>query len=448
MAHNRHLQVGDWKLMGHLLDPSQDRLLVQLEARNSLWVNVIIEDISARSSSADGVDEGNVAGNRDWRAELRDWFLGHDDDDGQSAALEDQAGARILRALLKSCRERYQTALPQFGSTLFLSSIDANGHPCIVERPDPFIVDALPSARALFDEHAVAPPTIPRSELRVLAIDGTFFLPQTRPVSHGGKTFVAKGPASAARVIDDLREAVNLCSLPADPPYPHLLPPPAALVSLSRDDRICGFLIALYENGNLDAYARKLRCAGELTPDVLRAWFRQLVSAAKFLHDAGTWHGDIKPDNIVVDSSGGLVLIDLASKYTTSSVASPECMRVARERGSLQVPADWPMEAVEKSEVYSIGRTMFFVSEGIPMEDIYHNPRDPRASRTAFTDSSPTPADLRDLILACVAEDPEQRPSLRDLASHQRLMPERMVPFAVGVVEERLNRPFYHPARP
>lgn len=258
-----------------------------------------------------------------------------------------------------------------------------------------------------------------------MSIDGTFFLPQTRPVSRGGETFVAKGPASAARVMDDLREAVNLCSLPADPPHPHLLPPPVALVSLSRDDdRICGFLIVLYENGNLDAYARKLRCAGELTPDVLRAWFRHLVSAAKFLQDAGTWHGDIKFDNIVVDSSGGLVLIDLASKYTTSSIASPECMRAARERGSLQVPADWPVEAIEKSEVYSIGRTMF-VSEGIPMQDIYRNPWDPRASRTAFTDSSHTPADLRDLILACVAEDPEQRPSLRDLASDWRLMSER-----------------------
>ncbi|KAK7398602.1 hypothetical protein QQX98_012011 [Neonectria punicea] len=402
MAYSRDLHVGGWKLKGHLLE--NERLLLQVEVRNSIWVNIVVEQQSACTPHSEG----------SWRTLLFDWFLGRN----QQPAPDAKASETLLLEVLRSCDERYQHVLPQFGSILFLANVDAHGRPTVVEEADATIIDALPTAEALFGNQAVSLPIIPKSELRVQAFNGTFFLPQTRPVSYRGKTLVAKGPASAARALDDLREAVYLSSLQSGRPHPHpnLLPPPTALVRLDDDDeRICGFLIPFYENGNLDLYAQKLRRADELTPDILWAWFRQLLSATKFLIDSETWHGDIKPDNIVVSSSGAIVLIDMARKYTTTSIASPEVMKAAKERGSLEVPADWPMEAKEKSEVYSIGRTIFFISEGIAMEDIYTNPKSPQASQTSFTDASSTPADLRDLILACVKDDPAQRPSLDDL---------------------------------
>jgi hypothetical protein len=80
------------------------------------------------------------------------------------------------------------------------------------------------------------------------------------------------------------------------------------------------------------------------------------------------------------------------------------------------VLADWRLAAIEKSEFFSIGRTLFFVSEDIAMEDIYSNLKNPQAFQTYFTDASSTPADLRDLIWACVKHDQAQRSSLDDLA--------------------------------
>ncbi|KAI1121238.1 kinase-like domain-containing protein [Nemania abortiva] len=361
---------------------------MQVEVRSSLWINIVVEQPAGAPKS-----------DRSWRTLLSDWFLRRD----QQPASDAEASEALLLGVLGWCDEHYRDVLPQFGNTLYLADVDADGRPTITEKMDPAIIEALPTARSLLGEEATPIPVVSKSELRVQAISGTFFLPQTRLVSYDGKALVAKGPASAARAVDDLREAVNLSSLQSGCPHPNTILPPTALVRLSDDDdKICGFLIPFYENGNLDSYARKLRREDKLTSDILWAWFRQLVSATKFLIDAGIWHGDIKPDNIVVDSSGAVVMIDLAT---------------AKKRGILEVPAHWTVAAIEKSEVYSIGRTLFFVSEGIAMEDIYSNPENSQASQTFFTDASPTPADLRDLTMACVKDDPYNRPSLQDLAS-------------------------------
>ncbi|CAH0022779.1 unnamed protein product [Clonostachys rhizophaga] len=390
MANCPTLCVGDWELKGHLLEDS--RLLVLVEAHQSCWINIVIEQTGCQKR---------------WMTLFFDWFLRRT----QQPTSDARASEMLLLAVLGSCHERYKHELPEFGNNLCLTNVDDDGHPTIIEEADPAIVEVLPTADVLFGKKEIPLHIIPKSKLRVQAINGTFFLPQTRPVLYDGETFVAKGPASATRVLDDLREAVSLVSLQMANTHPHILPPPVALVGLSDDDkRICGFLIPFYKNGNLGSYARQLRGVGELTPFILQAWFRQLVSATKFLVDAGTWHGDIKPDNIVVESSGAIILIDLAGKYTTTSIASPE-------RGSLEVPVDWPLASIEKSEVYSIGRTMYFVSEGIAMETIYNNPETPQASQTSFSDATSTPAQLKDLILSCVNEDPTQRPSLSDLAS-------------------------------
>jgi hypothetical protein len=175
--------------------------------------------------------------------------------------------------------------LSQFRSTLFLANVDADGRPTVTEQMDPIIIHALPPAHSLFGEQAISMPIIPKSKLRVKAVSGTYS-PRTMPVSYDGKTLVAKGPASAARALDNLKEAVNLSSLQSGRPHLNIIPPPAALVWLSEDDeRICGFLIPFYENGNLDSHAWKLRHECKLMPDILWTWFRQLLSATKRLRN-------------------------------------------------------------------------------------------------------------------------------------------------------------------
>lgn len=83
----------------------------------------------------------------------------------------------------------------------------------------------------------------------------------------------------------------------------------------------------------------------------------------------------------------------------------------------MRVPPDWPIEKIEKSEVYSIGRTMFFISEGISMSDVYYN-RGPQGGEflTKFPVQSLTPTWLKQIILESLNEDPLARPTLRELS--------------------------------
>jgi len=289
-----------WQLMGHEFDHSTSRLLLQVDILNSNWINLIVE-------RSDTLNDEEC-----WKNQLFNFF---------ENSVSTEMCQDIIHRALESCRQRYRDSLPQFGSSLFLR--DICGQTCIIEEMDPELNAALRTAREIFGNQLGLPPLISRTELQVVTLRNGSFMAQTKPVQYRGKIFVAKGPASAERALDDLKEVTNLLSLPSR--HPNILPPPAGLVQLSNDDhRICGFLTPFYEKGNVDRYARRMRQEGRLLPAVLRTWFEQLVWAVEFLIGSNTWHGDIKPDNILVSDSEELILIDLSRKYTTMAIASPE----------------------------------------------------------------------------------------------------------------------------
>jgi len=68
--------------------------------------------------------------------------------------------------------------------------------------------------------------------------------------------------------------------------------------------------------------------------------------------------------------------------------------------------------------VYSIGRTIFFICEGVSMSDVYHNKGpDDGQYPTKFHGDSPTPTWLQQIILESVNDNPFTRPSLLQLAT-------------------------------
>lgn len=147
---------------------------------------------------------------------------------------------------------------------------------------------------------------------------------------------------------------------------------------------------------------------------------RDVAEALAHLHDRGRVHLDVKPSNVVMGQRpvlldlGASRRIDRAARLSpgvgTVTYLSPEQARP----GQLGVPAP-------PSDVWGLGMTLLRATTG-------HNPLTARrdadeadevalaaACRAAAAD---VPAELRDLVVACLATDPADRPTAAEVAAH------------------------------
>ncbi|ORY63363.1 uncharacterized protein BCR38DRAFT_486108 [Pseudomassariella vexata] len=77
--------------------------------------------------------------------------------------------------------------------------------------------------------------------------------------------------------------------------------------------RLVGLLLTYIENkGTLTDLAPWSDCTNQ---DRLR-WFRQIHDSVNCLHAAGLAWGDVKPDNVLVDTEGNACLVDFGGSYT------------------------------------------------------------------------------------------------------------------------------------
>ncbi len=143
-----------------------------------------------------------------------------------------------------------------------------------------------------------------------------------------------------------------------------------------------------------------------------------LLDALMAAHARDVIHRDVKPDNIFLADAGARVaLLDFGlvrraeaveAELTRSGVAvgTPEYMAPEQIRAARGVGA--------QADIYSIGVTLFeivtlrvpFVGERSSIEHGHVALRPPRPS-----DFAPVPPALEELILACLAKQPERRPA-------------------------------------
>lgn len=393
-----------WTFISDFYEPHIRRVTLQLDIEKCNYTTIIIEPHP--SSGGDEFLENRLV-------KL------HADGLDTEAAVQERN--KITEQITSLCRTKYGRSAPPFGSVVY--AFTANGKFQVVDLPDHRLTPALKTAPETFGTDIPLPPLVPRAQLKPVAGIGQFLLSQTRLVEYQGKLHIAKGPIYPQRAMLDLGEVKNLISLPGR--HPNLLDPPAALITLSEtDERVCGFLTTYHANGNLEFYARKLRKEGKLTPKLLVKWALQLVDAVSFLTRHQSFHGDLKPDNIVVTENEDIVLIDFTRLFTTFVTASPEVRKLCTQSGgtTLGIPVHWPMESIIQSEVYSIGRTLYLVCEGVEMAKVYREMgwTQDGAFLTVFSAKSSAPPELQKIISLCVSQDPSQRPSLEALAKMLR----------------------------
>ncbi len=131
----------------------------------------------------------------------------------------------------------------------------------------------------------------------------------------------------------------------------------------------------------------------------------QLSSVLGYLHRHGLIHLDVKPSNIVCQD-GQVKLIDLgiaAPPGRSRGYGSPGYMAPEQRRGGQVGPA---------TDVWGLGRTLFEAATGEPARREAAQPAPPSV-RTLRR----LPRTLADIIDACHAVDPAQRPSLAEVVA-------------------------------
>jgi serine/threonine-protein kinase len=140
-----------------------------------------------------------------------------------------------------------------------------------------------------------------------------------------------------------------------------------------------------------------------------------VCDAVAALHQHRVIHGDLKPENIIVDPSGKPTVVDFGFSCKTGSRA--QSIKGTREYMAPEQVDRGPL--TEKTDIYNLGASMYFLFAGqhlpafIPAPgDTSHfiGPRNVQApSLRTFNESIPTALD--EIVLRCVRKDDLARPS-------------------------------------
>lgn len=144
------------------------------------------------------------------------------------------------------------------------------------------------------------------------------------------------------------------------------------------------------------------RFAGRLTDDQLRTVLRSVASVLSHLHQNGSIHRDVKPDNLLVDGNGQVVVGDFGLgnnplytvMYTANAAGTHGYMAPELLAGS---------DASAASDIYSLGATLFHLVTGVrPSATTNYDPS---------THNPNVPDDLRNIVLRLMQRDPAKRPT-------------------------------------
>lgn len=161
---------------------------------------------------------------------------------------------------------------------------------------------------------------------------------------------------------------------------------------------------------------------------------RDIAQGVRFLHSGDVIHGDLKAANILVDSRLRAKVADfgLSQKKRLGATGTPYWMAPELLRGE--------STNTTKSDVYAFGVILFEVySRKEPYEDeefsgVMEKLIDPSMNKRPGLPKG-MPPQVQSLMAECFAEDPEERPSFKDLDIRLKAMD-------VAKVEPDLRRAF------
>ncbi|HUG93033.1 MAG TPA: FHA domain-containing serine/threonine-protein kinase [Planctomycetaceae bacterium] len=149
--------------------------------------------------------------------------------------------------------------------------------------------------------------------------------------------------------------------------HPHTV----RVLDIARD---ASFLVLEYVRG--ESLKARLARLGPHRPDVAVEFVAQIVSALDALCEHGIVHRDIKPSNILITSDGSAKLLDLGLAGTLPEATAADADPLTSVGAQLGTPhymapeqADSAHAADTRSDIYSIGCTLYHLLRGAPPFD-------------------------------------------------------------------------------
>ncbi|EFJ47644.1 hypothetical protein VOLCADRAFT_61378 [Volvox carteri f. nagariensis] len=178
------------------------------------------------------------------------------------------------------------------------------------------------------------------------------------------------------------------------------------------------FITELFTSGSLRQYRKKLKIMSE---NVLKRWAHQILEGLLYLHGhtPPIVHRDLKCDNIFVNSGTGEVKIGdlgLATVQQTamSVVGTPEFM----------APEVYDESYDERCDIYSFGMCVLELATlEYPYAECHSVPQIFKKVTLGIPPASLSRVspELREFISLCIAHNPADRPSARELLKHPYL---------------------------
>jgi serine/threonine protein kinase len=155
---------------------------------------------------------------------------------------------------------------------------------------------------------------------------------------------------------------------------------------------------------------------GGLPVDQAMVWFRQIAAGLRAAHDAGIVHRDVKPENVLIDSTGAARVSDFGMAFSEQ----PDSTRYTQTGTSLgtfgyMAPEQFRGGVVDaRSDIFSLGAMFYEMLTG----------KLPQGSLSPAGELRPEiPKPVDEAIQSCLRPDPEHRPP--DIASVLRVIDTR-----------------------
>jgi len=155
---------------------------------------------------------------------------------------------------------------------------------------------------------------------------------------------------------------------------------------------------------------------GGLATERVRDIGAQIAEGLGAAHAAGVVHRDLKPANVLVAEDGRVVLTDFGIARATSAESGTKTGTLIGTPHYMSPEQVMGKTADERSDLYALGLMLYEMATGVlPFEDadtpiaiatarLHRPPADPRSHRSGL------PTELSDLILRCLAREPDGRP--------------------------------------